>query len=411
MDLFCNILGEMSKVVRPHVAQNVSPIYSSKSNFFIGVDFMMFSIILFTSIALSLILNGYMENILIILSTVIIYKQIIINKDYKYMIYALIISFIGVNLMVTFGFRDYISFRDIQPGEDEEETLILLVSEGEYKHYNLRERSTQIHYEKGYESLFRGIKDLYKYKSYYNELGDSDFKEEAEEVATKLSYQLDEGYKVVNSYMYTQPYFEHSLEDIVSKGYKKIIICPLFMTEGKDYEIFKQRYEKLNLVSYNLVDIEILEPFYKSNNLAMVYKNEILKNIRSLEKDSGVLLIGLYNKNNLEQDILFREKIKEYIEHEEKNIDIQIKLPLLENNKKDIIKSGEELLEYGINTLYVVLPTCTIDTMYTKHLVESILEDLDMGNTKFYYINPEKKTDAIVDEIFKRISLMNQIGG
>ncbi|HSQ88070.1 hypothetical protein [Romboutsia sp.] len=372
---------------------------------------MMFSIILFTSIALSLILNGYMENILIILSTVIIYKQIIINKDYKYMIYALIISFIGVNLMVTFGFRDYISFRDIQPGEDEEETLILLVSEGEYKHYNLRERSTQIHYEKGYESLFRGIKDLYKYKSYYNELGDSDFKEEAEEVATKLSYQLDEGYKVVNSYMYTQPYFEHSLEDIVSKGYKKIIICPLFMTEGKDYEIFKQRYEKLNLVSYNLVDIEILEPFYKSNNLAMVYKNEILKNIRSLEKDSGVLLIGLYNKNNLEQDILFREKIKEYIEHEEKNIDIQIKLPLLENNKKDIIKSGEELLEYGINTLYVVLPTCTIDTMYTKHLVESILEDLDMGNTKFYYINPEKKTDAIVDEIFKRISLMNQIGG
>ena len=69
------------------------------------------------------------------------------------------------------------------------------------------------------------------------------------------------------------------------------------------------------------------------------------------------------------------------------------------------------MLEYGINTLYVVLPTCTIDTMYTKHLVESILEDLDMGNTKFYYIKPEKKMDAIVDEIFKRISLMNQIGG
>lgn len=36
------------------------------------------------------------------------------------------------------------------------------------------------------------------------------------------------------------------------------------------------------------------------------------------------------------------------------NIDIQIKLPLLENNKKDIIKSGEDLLEYGIDTLYVV---------------------------------------------------------
>ena len=132
---------------------------------------------------------------------------------------------------------------------------------------------------------------------------------------------------------------------------------------------------------------------------------------RFLIKSSGVLLIGLHNKNNLEQDVLFREKIKEYIKQEEKKIDVEIKLPLLENNKKDIIKSGEELLEYGINTLYVVLPTCTIDTMYTKHLVKSILEELDMGNTKFYYINPVKKMDVIVDELFTRISLMNQIGG
>ena len=69
------------------------------------------------------------------------------------------------------------------------------------------------------------------------------------------------------------------------------------------------------------------------------------------------------------------------------------------------------MLEYGINTLYVVLPTCTIDTMYTKHLVNNIFENLDMGNTKFYYIDPDKKIDTIVDELFTRISLMNQIGG
>ena len=372
---------------------------------------MLVWIILFTSLALSLIFNGYMENIFIVLSTIMIYKQINIKKDYKYMACALLISFIGVNCIISFGFRNYISFKDVQPGKDKEDTLVLLVSEGEAKKFNLKERSTQIYYEKGYKSLLTGIKDLNKYKTYYNELGDSGFKENAEEVRKKLSYQLGDGYKVVNSYMYTKPYFEDSLEDIVSQGYKNIIICPLFMTEGSDYELFKERYEKLNLISYNLVGIEVLEPFYKSNNLAMVYKNEILQNIRALGEDSGVLLIGLHNKNNLEQDILFREKIKEYINHEEKNIDVQIKLPLLENNKKDIIKSGEELLEYGIDTLYVVLPTCTIDTMYTKHLIKSILEELDMGNTKFYYIDPEKKMDAIVDELFARISLMNQIGG
>ena len=68
-----------------------------------------------------------------------------------------------------------------------------------------------------------------------------------------------------------------------------------------------------------------------------------------------------------------------------------------ENNKKDIIKSGEELLEYGISTLYVVAPTSTIDTMYTRHLVNSILEELDMGDTRFYYIDPPDKINTLVD--------------
>ncbi|MGL5693154.1 MAG: hypothetical protein ACRCXA_03695, partial [Peptostreptococcaceae bacterium] len=171
----------------------------------------------------------------------------------------------------------------------------------------------------------------------------------------------------------------NSIEDVIAKGYKNIIICPMFMTEGKDFDIFTKRYEKLNLVNYNLGKIEILDTFHKSNNL--------------------------------EQDILFREKIRDYILQDEKNSYIQIKLPLLENNKKDIIKSGEELLEYGIDGLYIVLPTSIIDSIHTKSLVNDILNELDMGDTKFYYIDTNKKYDLIVDEIFNRISLLSEIGG
>ncbi|MEG1312224.1 MAG: ferrochelatase, partial [Romboutsia sp.] len=301
---------------------------------------MWISIALCVSLFFSFIFKGYIENIFIVLATILTYKQIIINKEYKYMIYAIIIAFTLTNFIITFVFRNYVTFKDIEESIEKEKTLVLLISEGEDENYNLKERSTQIYYEKGYKSLLTGSNDLYNYKNYYNKLGSSNFKEQAEEVAQKLRYNLGEEYDIVNSYMYSQPYFEESIEEIVSSGYKKIIICPLFMTEGHDYEIFKKRYEKLNLVAHNLVEIEILEPFYKSNNLALLYKNEILKNIRKKNKDAGVLLVGMQNKNNLEQDILFREKIKEYIEVEEKDLDIQIKLPLLENNKKDIIKSG-----------------------------------------------------------------------
>lgn len=372
---------------------------------------MLVALIFSTSLFFSLISKGNFENIFIVLASIAFYKQIIVNKEYKSILYALIISFIGVNLIITFGFRNYIDFKYVQPTVEKSETLVLLVSEGEDKSYNLVERSTEIHYKEGYKTLFNGLKNLHNYKHYYEALGSSDFKINVDEIANKLSYQLGNDYTVANSYMYSHQYFEKTLEDAISKGYKNIIICPLFMTEGKDYEIFKKRYEKLNLSAYNLRNIEILETFYKSNNLAMLYSNDVLKRIKELEKDSGVLLVGLQEKNNLEQDILFREKIKDYIEYGEKKLDIQIKLPLLENNKNDIIKSGEELLEYGINTLYVVLPTSTIDTMYTKNLVQSILKKLDMGNTKFYYIKPDNKIDTVVDEIFTRISLMEQIGG
>lgn len=374
---------------------------------------MLISILLCLCFLLSFIFNGYIENIFIILSTILFYKKIILDKDYKYLIVSFIISIVTVNFLIVFGFRNYINFKDIKSSLDKKDTLVLLVSEGEDSRFNLKERATQIYYEKGYKSLLTGVKDLYNYKNYYNKLGSSNFKLDTEEIAQKLRYNLGDGYDVINTYMYSSPYFEKTMEEIVYQGYKNIIVCPLFMTEGRDYEIFKSRYEKLNLASHNLVGIEILEPFYKSNNLANLYKNEILNNVKTLENDAGILLVGLHNKNNLEQDILFREKIKTYIENEtqDKNIDIQIKLPLLENNKNDIIKSGEELLEYGIDTLYVVFPTCTIDTMYTKHLVKSIFENLDMGNTKFYYIDPDKKIDVIVDELFTRISLMKQIGG
>ncbi|MGL4914463.1 MAG: ferrochelatase, partial [Romboutsia sp.] len=315
-----------------------------------------------------------------------------------------------VNFILISVFRDHVNLEDISPQEEREETVVLLISEGESKNYNLKERATQIYYDKGIKSYLSVSKDLYEYQDYYNEIGSSDFKEKTEQVASRLREKLDNNYKVVNSYLYSAPYFENSLEDIISKGYKNIILCPMFMTEGREYEIFKQRFDDLNLSTYNLSRVEILDTFYKSNKLATLYKDEIMKNIDK-NKDVGVLMIGMQNKNNLEQDILFREKIQEYIESEEKNNDIQIKLPLLENNKKDIIKAGESLLEYGIDELYVVIPTYIIDTIYTKHLAQSIFKELDMGNTKFYYIDPINKIDVIVDELFTRISLVNQIGG
>ena len=44
--------------------------------------------------------------------------------------------------------------------------------------------------------------------------------------------------------------------------------------------------------------------------------------------------------------------------------------------------------------------------MYTRHLVNSILEELDMGDTRFYYIDPPDKINTLVDTLYAKIILM-----
>ena len=333
------------------------------------------------------------------------YKVVFVKKLYKQLIYGFFVSFFKVNFFIVFGIRDYIFVDKSEPTVDKKETLVLLVSEGEDKNYNIRERLTQIYQEKGYKALFTSIKEFtLKYKVHYQDTGISNFKKKTEEISKKLSYNLGSEYIVVNSYLFSKPYFEQMVEVLLSEGYKNIIICPLFMTNGVDYEVFLKRLEKINLPSRNIVGVKILNAFYDSDEIANVYKDDILKNIEKLKEDTGVILVGLEDKNDIEEDIILRQKIEKGIEKEKNDLDIQIRLPLLENEDEDIIKSAEELLEYGIHSLYVVTPTTLIDTMYTKNLVESIFYKLDLGYTDFYYVNPEERVDAIVESIIKKIN-------
>ncbi|WP_250672755.1 hypothetical protein LZ906_012995 [Paraclostridium ghonii] len=356
---------------------------------------------------LSIIFDGYMENIFIIVTTIALYTYFIYyEKNYKSLFIGFLLSFFIINISIMVFIKDDIKVESIEHGDIQDETLVMLVYDGESKKYNLRERANEIYFDQGYKSYLTSMYNLHKYKGYYDSLGTSEFKDTAHKVSSGLRSKLGPKYKVVDAYMYTKPYFENMVQEVVELGYKNIIICPMFITQGKDFELFNKRLDSMELNKYG-VNVKLTDVFYKSDNLAKSYTNEILGNIKNEDVDSGVLLIGLADENNLEQDIIFREKIKNYIE-KEKNTKIQIKLPLLENNKDDIIKSGEQLLEFGVDVLHVVIPTCTIDNMYNKNLVESILKELDTSEVRFHYIEPKDKVKILIDEMYTQIQLIEK---
>ncbi|MGL5506418.1 MAG: CbiX/SirB N-terminal domain-containing protein [Paraclostridium sp.] len=259
-----------------------------------GVDLMIISMLCWLSIGLSLIFNGYIENILIIIATILAYTYFSESKDYKNILIGLIISFAIINLSIIFFIKDSIKPKSIELGEVQKDTLVVLVYDGEDRNYNVRERANEMYYEQGYKSYFNSIYSLYKHKSYYEKLGSSDFKDTTYDIESRLRDKLGDDYKVISTYMYTKPYFENYIQESAALGYKDIIICPMFITEGKDFKNFKERLEKLELSKYGL-NIRLTEVLYKSSNLAKAYAYEIVNDINNKEIDAPYKSSNLFD--------------------------------------------------------------------------------------------------------------------
>lgn len=356
------------------------------------------------------ILDGFLERCFIVIVTIGIYN-IISNKDSELLITSFFISYFILNFVIIIFFQQDVKTKSLEISDKPlSKKAIVLVYGGEDRRYNLRERAKEIYYRDNFYSFFNMTYNLYKYKNAYENLGSSQFKDKANILRKNLSKKLKNEYTIVNTNLYTNKYIEDTLMDLVNRGYKDIILCPMFLTEGDDYDLLKKRIGNLGILKYE-INIRMTDLFWNSRLLASAYKDEIINNITYNNKSIGVLLVGLEKKNNLNEDILFREKIKKYLEYE-KNYDIKVKLPLLENHKKDIIKTGDELLEYGIDCLYLVMPTALFENIYIKSFAEYILKKLDIPDgTGFYYIGPFDENEVLVDELYKKIKLIENEGG
>ena len=88
---------------------------------------------------LSMIFDGYMENVFIIATTVYIYTYIVYyEKNYKKLFVGLIVSFLITNLLIVFFIKDDIKVKSIEYGDVQDETLVMLVYDGESRKYNIR---------------------------------------------------------------------------------------------------------------------------------------------------------------------------------------------------------------------------------------------------------------------------------
>ena len=358
----------------------------------------------------ALIFDGNIENVFLCIFAIGLYV-VYIDNDLMHAIKSIVISYLIVNLVMVLVFREKIIVSGVDLGSTKKnQKAVLLVYDGEGERYNVRERAYEIYEREGLSSLLSMTYKLNSYKKMYKKFGYSQFKMETKKFREDLGQTLGPNYKIYNTNLFTKPYLEQQVNNLINIGYKEIIVCPMFLTQGKDYELLKKRLAVMELVKYE-ISIKTIDSFWNSKSLAQYYKDRVMELVKSKKYCHGVLIVGLEDKNNLNQDILFREKIKEYIA-DEKGYNIKIKLPLLENDKRDIIKYGEELLEYGINSLYLVIPTSIFETIYLKSLAQKVIDNLKIPDgTAYYYIGPCNNADVFLEELNNKIILLENEGG
>ncbi|AOY77439.1 hypothetical protein [Clostridium formicaceticum] len=227
----------------------------------------------------------------------------------------------------------------------------------------------------------------------------------------QLREELGEDYNIYPAYLANTPYLIETIDRAVQEGNQRIIVSPFLLTECRDFIGIVNQVKRLNLQQYN-VEPRMVEALWNSEFIAKSFVNQTIQSTVSPHKQNvGILLIGPSVEKrevsfpHIKQDILFREKIKDYLIKEGYNNN-KIKLTFLQ--KRDIHAAIEGLMEYGVGEIILFLATTDLQQMRHYLTVEKIIEGLEVPySVNIHKVDPWRFNDAIAKELCRRILLRN----
>ncbi len=262
---------------------------------------------------------------------------------------------------------------------------VLLVYQGENPMYDL---SIEVRNYSLQENVFGKLKIpflLNKVKNNYKSIGKSDYKRNTEKIKHKLEQLLPENSMVYLGYLYDQKYIEEKLIDIVNDGYHKIIVTPVFLTDGKYLNSVKTRIDKMKLFNNN-IHIRYTEPLWDSEIIVKCYLEKLYSNIDEKRiLDIGIILIGEgekdYENNNyitsIKQNIMFRKKVKSYLVDNLKFQEDNIRLAWSDFNEPNYTQEIKYLLEYGVGEIVCIYIKPQITYIETNVIVKEIESQIE----------------------------------
>lgn len=294
---------------------------------------------------------------------------------------------------------------------------ILIVYEGEGEKYDIHRSLTNISIDGDILKKLKTPFLLYRNKNNYKEIGRSNYSDNTDNIKEKLSRFLNEGDKIYIGYLKDKYYVEEKVFQIIRDGYRNITIVPIVLSENGKYYSLKKRIEKLKFYNIN-IKIKYTEPLWNSERIVLSYIEKLSKYIsRDKINDIGVILIGEPVKiskedssylNALKQDLMFREKIKNYLVNNMGIDDKKVRLAWFELSKPSYVDETYKLLEYGVGDILCIYvkPGCT--NIENSIIVSNIKNSIDIPEgVKIKVIDGFLNDDNYIQELRRRIEFIN----
>ena len=376
------------------------------------VFFLVFFLVLF------MVYEDPFENIFLVISLFMI-KEILKNRtkniNYKRISIYILVVLISYVLSVTFIFsRSYDLKLEKLYNKDNNKTAVLLVYRGEGDKYDVSKISRNIILEKSNFKKLTLPFILYDSKTNYRNIGKSNYKLNTVKVKEELQSLLEE--KVYIGYLYDKDYVEEKLIDIVNDGYHKIIIVPVFLTEGEELSNLKGRIELMKLFNLNIT-IKYTESLWHSEDIVLSYVKKILNNISVDNKeDVGVVLIGDGKDDNneetnirsIKQDVMFRNKLKLYLSSNGEISQSKIKLAWLDELEPSYIESVKDLLGYSVGEIISIYVNPEGNYIETSIITKKLRDKIEVPEgVKLKVIDGFLQGNDLIYELKNRVMIEN----
>ena len=372
-------------------------------------------IFLMVSILLSLVSSGFLEKIFLICSGLLIYKYCISKGQkwkHKYRQYA---AGLMVGYLLVIGLILFLQYRVKK--EDiainfvaNNKTAVIVVLEGEPSTYNLPLAIKNFRQKNKWGLLSLPL-NLYKNKYHYSKISSINTDYYYDYFEEELKKEMEYQYPIYIAYLYNRPYMKEVLQQAMKDGNDQLMIVPVLLTESRSFQLMNETIKEVNPMQYR-VKIKNTFPLWDSEALAQSFVNKISEQVNVKEKSRvGILLVGEHDiedansKQNIKQEILFKEKIKDLLVKEGYS-EPQIKLTPLK--EKEISWQLERLFEYGIKEVVVMQVSSATENIENRLTISRGIADAEIPpHVSINFSSGWLYNDTLAVELVKRIQLLN----